>query len=336
MAGITFNFASGLNDSIFGKSIAPIQLFLEKRGEAFEQESIVDKLFQMGTDNSWGGKMTTMTAMDGFKPVGELGPHPADNMQEGYSKIYEHMVWKDRFSISREAVDDSKLMDLKQKPAAFVTGYYRTRERFGAALFGNAIQGRSSMDFAGVSFDTKVADGQNLFSKNHPGMVSKKTQSNLFADAFSNDALMAAETEMQNFKGDNDELLDVVPDTILIPNDYELKKAVFAAIGADKDPATANNGFNYTFGRWNVIIWAELNRFLASGTKPWLLLSQAYNDEKVGAFWRDRVKLEVSSYIDRDTNANVWDGYARFTAGFNDWRFAAVGGISGGTQLISG
>jgi hypothetical protein len=43
--------------------------------------------------------------------------------------------------------------------------------------------------------------------------------------------------------------LGLVPDTIIIPNDAMLKKEVFAAIGADKDPNTANNGFNFQFGR---------------------------------------------------------------------------------------
>jgi len=33
-------------------------------------------------------------------------------------------------------------------------------------------------------------------------------------------------------------------------------------------------------------------------------------------------------------DANVWQGYARFIAGFNDWRFAAVGGLAGGNTLI--
>ena len=37
MAGITFTEGSGLQDSIFGKSQAPIRMFLEKRGEAFER-----------------------------------------------------------------------------------------------------------------------------------------------------------------------------------------------------------------------------------------------------------------------------------------------------------
>ena len=52
--------------------------------------------------------------------------------------------------------------------------------------------------------------------------------------------------------------------------------------------------------------------------------------------WFELVQLNVRSEIDPGNDANVWKGRARFTAGFNDWRFAAVGGVSGGTQLISG
>lgn len=334
MANITFTEGSGLQDSIFGKSQLPIRMFLEKRGEAFEQESIVKHLFKMGTSKNFGEKFTTMTAMNGFQPVGENGAYPVDGMQEGFSKFLEHMTWKDSFAISRELVDDSKLMDLKGRPASFINGYYRTREKYGAALLGGAITGKTAVKFGRHTFDTKAADGKALFATDHPGKVSKKTQSNMFADAFSNDALAALETAMQNTRGDNDEILDVAPDTIVIPNIFSLKQAVFAAIGADKDPNTANNGFNYNFGRWNVIVWPYLNQYITDGTSPWLLMDSKYNEEYASAVWLDRVQLEVKSLIDDGTDANVWHGYARFVAGFNDWRAFAVGGVAGGSTLI--
>ena len=335
MAGITFSEGSGLADSIFGKSQAPIRMMIEKRGEAFEQQSIVNELFNVMSSSNWAEKFTTMTAMEGFKPVGENGAYPWDNLQEGFSKTLEHMTWKDRFSISREMVDDAKVIDLKREPASFITGYYRTREKFGAALFGAGISGSTSINYYGKMFDTKTADGKALFAKDHPEKLTKKTQSNQFADAFSNDALAAMETAMQDFRGDSNEVLDVSPDTIIIPNQYKLKQAVFAAIGADKDPDTSNNGFNYTYGRWNVIIWPYLNQFIADGTSPWILMDSRYNKEYNGAVWLDRVSLEVRSDIDKNNDANTWSGYARFTAGFSDWRFAAVGGVTGGTTLVS-
>lgn len=332
MAHITFTEGSGLQDSIFGKSQAPIRMFLEKRGESFEQKSMIQELFTVGTSKHWGEKFTTMTAMEGFQPVGENGEYPVDGMQEGFDKFLEHMTWKNSFSLSREIVEDSKLMDLKKQPAAFVAGYYRTRERFGAALFGAAITKAASMKFYGKTFDAKCADGKGLFDTAHPSKMGKATQCNQFSDAFSVDALSAVETEMQGFMGDNGEILDVAPDTILIPNDYQLKRDVFAAVGADKDPDTSNNGFNYQFGRWKIIVWPYLNQFITKGTKPWVLGDSRYNEEYGSAVWLDRVQLEVRSEL-AGNDANVWKGYARFIAGFNDWRGLAVGGVSGGTEL---
>lgn len=333
MPNITFTEGSGVADSIFGKSQAPIRSFLEKRGEAFEQKSMLPELFNMGTSTHWAEKFTSMTAMDGFKPVGENGAYPVDGMQEGYSKTIEHMTWKDEFSISREMVDDGKLMDFKKQPAGFIAGYHRTREKFGAALYGGAVEGKTSVSFGGKTFDAKCADGKALFAQDHPSILKKGAQSNQFEDAFSDDALGALESKMQDFRGDNGEVLDIAPNTIVIPNEHSLKKAVFAAIGADKDPNTANNGFNYTFGRWNVIVWAYLNQFITKGSLPWMLLDTAYSEEYDGAVWLDRVKLEVKSEIAAN-DANTWKGYARFSAGFNDWRFAAIGGVAGGAKLI--
>lgn len=334
MANITFTEGSGLQDSIYGKCQEPIKMFLEKRGEAFEQASMIKELFCVSPSKNFGEKFTSMTAMEGFQPVGENGAYPVDGMQEGYSKFIENMTWKNSFSLSREIVEDGKLMDLKKKPSGFVTSYYRTRERFGAALLGTAIGGGEKALFYGKEFSCTGADGKCLFHTSHPSKLGKKAQSNLFSDAFSNDALGAMESAMQDFRGDGGEVLDVAPDTILIPNEYTLKRDVFAAIGADKDPATANNGFNYQYGRWSVIIWPYLNQFIAAGLKPWVLVDKRYNQECGGAVWLDRVNLEVRSEI-ASNDANVWKGYSRFTAGFNDWRPFAVGGISDGTALIA-
>lgn len=333
MANIVFSEASGVNDSIFGKSQAPIRQFIQKKGEQFEAESIVDKLFRKDKSTHFGEKYTSLTAMEGFKVAGENGAYPTDGQEEGYSKFIEAVTWKDSFRISMEIMEDSKMMDLRSKPAAFVTGYYRTREKFGAALLGGAIKGDSSVTFAGNKFDAKAADGQNLFYASHPAKIAGATQCNLWADAFSADALGQLEVQMQNTRGDNDEILDVAPDTIIIPNIFSLKKAVFAAIGADKDPETANNGFNYTFGRWNVIVWSYLNQYITSGTAPWLLMDSRYNEDYGGLIMLDRKALTVRSALDENTDANVWRGNARFSAGFHDWRAIHCAGVSGATSL---
>lgn len=330
MANITFTEGSGLNDSIYGKSQQPIRLFIEKKGEAFEEQSMLPSLFYMEQSNHFGEKFTAMTAMEGFSPVGENGASPVDGMQESYSKFFEHMTWKDSFSLSREIMEDAKLIDLRKKPSAFVTGYYRTRERFGSALYSAACAQNTSAQFGGKSFDVTAADGMPVFHTAHPSKTGGNTQSNVFGDTFSADALAAAECAMQNYRGDNGEILCLVPDTIVIPNDYRLKTAVFSVIGADCDPDTSNNGFNFHFGRWNVVV----DPYLDCAEGQWILMDSKYNQENAGAVWLDRTPLDVRSVVDDNTSANVWYGYARFIAGFNDWRFAALCGTDGGTKLI--
>lgn len=333
MANIIFSEGSNLQNTIFGKVQEPVKMFLEKRAEAFEQDSIAKKVFSMQTSTHWAERFGTMTAMDGFMPVGENGAYPVDGMQEGFAKTLENVTWKNSFSISRELIDDSMIMDLKKKPEAFITSYYRTREQYAAALLGGAMSG-TSIKFKGMTCDLKGADNKSLFASDHPAKVKGAAQCNKFSDAFTDAALGAAETAMQNFKGDNGEILDVSPDTIIIPNDYAIKNAVFAAIGADKSPETANNAFNYVYGRWNVIVWPYLNQYVGASDKPWILFDSRYNETYGGAIWLDRVNLEVESKK-ADNDANEWKGYARFVAGFNDWRPFLVAGISGASALIS-
>ena len=135
--------------------------------------------------------MTGMTAMEGFQPVGENGAYPEDDTREGFEKTIEHMVWKDRFSISREAVDDGKLMDFRKQPAAFIKGYYRTRELFGAAMYAGAINRKTSIAFRGRTFGLLGADKRPILHGKHPSALAdkKETQCNVFSDAFSASAL---------------------------------------------------------------------------------------------------------------------------------------------------
>lgn len=332
--GMTFTVGSGVADSIFGKCQAPIQMFLESQGEAYEQASPLKDLFLMEHDKHFGATLTGMTAMRGFLPVEENGEYPTDEMQEGYEKFLKHKTWKNSFSVSREAVEDGVLMNLRQKPAAFLKAYYRTREQFGARLYAGAMNGESQIEIEGHTFSLTCADGKTLFHGKHPSKLDeKKTQSNVFSDAFSAQALSRLETKMQHFEGDAGNMLDVSPGTILIPNDADAKEKVFAVIGADKDPATSNNAFNYQFGRWNVRCWSYLDKYLKKGTDfPWVLLDEAYSRDNSGAVWFDRTELDVRSVLAHN-DANQWLGFSRWSAGFNDWRFAACGGVAGAEKL---
>lgn len=332
MAQIIFGKMSGLNDSIYGKSEAPIKAFLEENVKAYTDMSFVEKVFKMMSSDNYGEKLTSLTSLaQGFMPVGEGGAYPKDDRQEGYSKFMEHETWKDSFTVTKEMMEDSKLLDLNRTGAkGFIDAYALTREKYGASILVGAVNGTSTT-FRGMKVDCTCNDGLSIFSTAHTSSTGNAdVQSNKFSNAFSEDALGLVETAMQNFYDDNGEVLTVAPDTIIIANDAAMKKKVFAAIGADKDPNTSNNAFNYVFGRWNVITSPYLNG-LPKGA--WILEDSKYNDNYNGLIWFDRIPLTISSYIDENTDNNVWKGRSRFVAGCNDWRGIAVAGITGGTTL---
>lgn len=335
MAGIVFSKSSGLNDSVYGKSEAPIKAFLEERVRAYEEGSLVNKLFKLVDSENFGEKFGSMTSLaNGFQPVGEGGAYPNDEKQEGYSKFLENITWKDQFAITEEMIEDNKILDINRTGArGFIDQYHLTREKYAAQLLIGAVSGTTT-SFRGLTMDCTSNDGVALFSTAHPSKVNpSSTQSNKYSNAFSAENLGKIETAMQNYKDDNGEILIVAPDTIVIPNDAALKNTVFAAIGADKSPETANNGFNYQFGRWNVIINPYLNGVLSGDDKPYFLYDSKYNDAYNGLLFLDRIPLTMRSWIDENTGNNVWNGRARFVCGANDWREISVGGVTGATEL---
>ena len=335
MAGIVFSKSSGLNDSVYGKSEAPIKAFLEDRVRAYEEGSLVNKLFKMVDSDNFGEKFGSMTSLaSGFQPVGEGGAYPQDEKQEGYSKFLENITWKDQFAITEEMIEDNKILDINRTGArGFIDQYHLTREKYAAQLLVGAVSGKTT-DFRGLKMDCTSNDGEALFSTAHPSKIDPSmTQSNKFAAEINAENLGKLETAMQNLMDDNGEILTVAPNTIVIPNDASLKQKVFEAIGSDQSPETSNNGFNYQYGRWTVIVNPYLNGLLKGTDKPYFLFDSNYNEAYNGLIFMDRIPLTMRSWIDENTGNNVWNGRARFVCGANDWREIAVGGVTGATAL---
>lgn len=333
---LTVSIGSGLNGTIYGDCQVPLKAFLESRGEAFQRESLLPYLYRMEKSRHWAERYSSETAMGDFEPVGEGGDYPKTGFEDGYFRDIVNMTFKQSFSVTQELLEDCLLGTMKQRANKLVTAYGRTREKFGRILYAGGLYG-TTVSYKGKTFACGSADGQALFSKTHPNKVNGAKQTNLYKGTFTNTLLGKIETEMQNIKGDNGELLGVAPDTIWIPNDAALKDAVFSAVGADKEPTSGNNAFNYQFGRWNIIVDPYLNAALTdlgkSSEKPFFLLDSKFIELNDGPIFQDRVPLDVKSVIDNNNDNNVWQGRARFGAGFADWRFVAVGNMSTGTDL---
>lgn len=324
MAEIIYSQGSGLNDSMFGKSQEPIKAVISDMTEAFQKKSQLKNIFSMDTSTNWSEKYTSETALGDFQDVGENGAHPKTGFQEGYSKVIIPTTWKNSFEVTKEMLEDAKYGRIKKKAIGFTDSYNRTREKFGAMLLSGGIG--SSMIFNGKVYDTTTADKNPLFSKNHTSITAGMgNQSNIFKSAFSVSAMDKMEEAMQSFCDDDGNLLAVTPNTIIIPNSADLKRSVIAAIDSEYDPESDKNAVNFQCGLWNVLVWNYLPKTL--GGKPyWIMMDEDFCKNYDCLPWVDRVKLSVRSYIDDNTDANVWAGRARFGAGFNNWRGIAICG----------
>lgn len=326
MAGIIFSEGSGLNNSAFGKSQEPIKAVIEQNVEAFEEMSMIDKIFYMDKSTNFAEKYTQETSLGDFKDVGENGAYPVTSIQEGYEKVITPVTWKNKFEVTAEMLEDAKYGKIKSRANIFATSFNRTREKFAATLLAGGIN--TTAAFGGKTYDTTSADGAALFSKAHKSITKgTKDQSNIFTAAFSQSIMDAVQEKMQMFTDDDGNLLNVAPDTIIIPNNGALKRAVFAAVGSELDPATSNNAINFQLGLWNVLVWPYLPTGLGAGSKPYfIMMDSKFNKDYMALPWVDRIPLSVKSDIDPNTDANVWKGRARFGAGFNNWRGVAICG----------
>lgn len=335
MAGIIFSKGSGVNDSLFGKSQEHIRAVIQQGVEAFEERSVIDQIYHRTGSNTYAEKYTSETSLGDFEDVGENGAYPKAGMQEGYSKVIEPTTWKSSFEVTQEMIEDGKQSKIRSRAAIFTTSYGRTREKFAAALLAGGTG--STATFGGRKYDTTSADKKPLFSTGHTSITGgAKAQSNLFKAAFSAETLDAVQEKMQAFTDDDGNLLNLAPDTILIPNVGSLKRAVFAAVGSELEPHTSNNAINFQVGLWNVIVWPYLPQSL--GGKPYFfLLDSQFKDNCECLPWVDRLPLTVRSDIDPNTDANVFKGRARFGAGFNNWRCIALcgEGLTSGTALTT-
>ncbi len=333
MAGITISESSGRLSALYGDFQAPIASCIEDRVEAWKIKEIGTKIFKERKSSSFAEGYVGLTAMEDWQPVDENGAHPTADFREGYSKILTNVTWKSMFAVSREMKDDNKIGDMLSRATKMTDSFFRTRERHFARILGEASQGHTSFAQGGKTFDATSADGLCVFATNHAPKVSGGNQSNVYEDALDADSLAGLMTAMQNLKGDSGETLGLSPDTLIIPNIALLKKAAFSIVGSTKEPGTAANDYNYLFGNLSVLVWPYLNEFIgATNTAPWFLMDSGYNDACDGGVFQNRTELEVTSRLGSN-DENIWDGYARFAAGFIDWRFIMAGGITGGSEL---
>lgn len=354
---IIFNIDEAVKNSAFNILQEPIKMLLENETEAFEKESIIPKVFVMKTTDKYREEYRSTTAMDGFKPTEDMEPAGLSDFEEGYGKQFVFQTWTNAFIVSKQTIEDNQMMSIEPKAMGFIKSYGRTREIYAVNMLGAAL-GKTNADYkinakSGLGMDTTdgTVEGtkQQYFHNGHKPVGYGKpgrsfTQSNKFyanidwtgADPELEekvlDVIEQVASVMKKYKDDKGNIVPCNPTTIVMGEDYRLSDVIMRGLKSKYGSRMDGNGVNLTFGKYNLVISPYLSAVdgFEDADHAVILLDPVRNREGLGAVWFDRKPLEIDSYVDKKTKANVWDGRARFGAGFGDFRAMAYINLANG------
>ena len=345
---VIFNIDEAVRNSAFNILQEPFKMKMTKELEAFEKKSILPYLYVMQTMDTFQEEYRSKTSMDGFKPTEDMEVAGLSDFEESYRMVMRTQTWTNSFAVSKQTIEDNQLQQINPQAMGFVTSYYRTRENYGVRMLGAAlgedyapykikaaVQGLGNDTADGTVEGTRVA----YFKKDHKTVGGKYTQSNKFKTSAAltvdgsdpeeesklADLIGQIDSIMSTYKGDKGEIIPTDIDTIIIAEDFRLKDTLQRALKSRYNERMGGNGENLFYGKYELVVCPYLNQLDAfSETKKGILLvSRSKNRECLGAVWKDRTPLEIRSYIDNGTQANIWAGRSRFGVTFGDFRAMA-------------
>ena len=331
---VTFSKHGGLNDEAWKVIDTELSMVIQDTDtEKNKDDELVKTLFNVKTSKKFGEKQGSMTEFGNFVEVSEGDNAVADDLQMGFSKLIEHVQFIKGFTCTREAKDDGNIDMMKQAAANFVRAYKRSRAQFASDAL---VSEGATFLYGGKSYDKTTGDGKGLFATDHLG---KKTgvasQCNVFTTALtSSEQLYKLANIGRNFKNQSGNVMGYTFDTIIIPGNTPALEDLIKRIMHSENVVGSNfNDINTQQGIWKLVVdhrWEA-----ASGTAPYILMSsEAQRELNAGVFY-DRVALDVANEVDINSRNLKWSGYARWSAGFYDWRAFIMGGAQNGQSIPS-
>ena len=330
---VTFSKHGGLNDEAWKTIDTELSMVIQDTDtEKNKDDELVKALYNVKTSKKFGEKQGSMTEFGNFVEVAEGDNAVQDDVQMGFSKLIEHTQFIKGFTCTREAKDDGEIDMMKIAAANFVRAYKRSRAQFASDCL---VAEGATFTYGGKSYDKTTGDGKGLFATDHPGKkTGVATQSNVFTNAFGNDATMlyTLANKGRNFKNQSGNVMGYTFDTIVIPgNAPALEDLIKRLLHSEQIVGSANNDINTQKDGWKLIVDHRWENTQAK--VPYVLISsEALRELNAGVFY-DRVPLDVANEVDLNSRNLKWSGYTRFSAGFYDWRAFILGGAQVGTTI---
>ena len=323
---------SGLNDD-FWKPTAQVvnAVLLDADSEQTEYDKLVGKIAIEKKSKKYAEKQTSVTALANFEITPEGDTAPLDDIQEGTPKLIVHSQFMKELHITAEMVEDDDTDTIKSAAQNFVQAYKRSRCQLATNFI--SAEGSTFSYGAKTGLDRATGDGVGLFATNHSSVKANvANQSNVFTNAFSVNMLIRLASIGRNFKNESGDVTGYAFNKIIIPgNCWELEETIKRLIASDHIISSNNNDVNTQKGKWELVVdplWEA-----ASGTAPYILMSDTANKAYNGIVFYDRIGLDMKNEVDIHSRNLIYNGRARMSIGANNWRCVLLGGASAGTTL---
>lgn len=310
---IVFSKLSGKNDPAYGEFESLIKAIIENESNALEKKkSLLDILY---------------------------------NIERTSEKGIENIPYRKELTITKEMMDDANGelgAEVESRAREFVRAYYKARTKLAAWALANGTSSEGEFDKTFV--DLTVGDGLPLFHNAHKYDKEDKalTQSNFFYDegickdtAALEKSLNTLANRMRNFKDEDGETMNYVPNVIILPcNRRNLEANIKKIIGSERTAGTdCNNIIHY--GNWTLVVLSGWE----TADDRFMLMSSEANKNLLGSMFYNRVDLDIRNCVDEHTRNFVWNGNCRFGIGFTTWKhiLVAVDGasVNGATKLYA-
>jgi len=264
--------------------------------------SLINTLFnvqgsQRAEEKSFGVGTLGSDGWEEFEQSGRVG---YDDVNKGWEKTYTHTEFAKGVVVERKLIDDNLTRIAFGRAEALGDSAFRKREKDAAGVFNNA-------------FTDTGPDGQSLCDTDHPRSAEDSTTySNEGSSALSTTAVGATRLAMQEFTDDTGDIMDVMPDLIIIPP--ELEDKAIEITRSELDPNSANNAVNPQASRFRYVPWHYL-----TDANNWFMTESRRQRQFLN--WFDRIPLEFKPEEDFDTLQRKYRAYMRYSFGYDDARF---------------
>ena len=317
-------------NAMIGKWENPLRMIIQNESDVCAKtDNLVKALFEMTTSKHFGESFVAQSEFDIFAPTSEGGAAKQDAYKEQYSKFLKHATFKKQFRITSEMMEDSLTSQMAQKARKFVRAYYRTRNLFASKMLTGATANSVSFGPEGstMTFDATAADGVAMFSKSHTGGSNRFHVVKALDTSLVEAAISAAVDTIRNMKDENGLAMGYTADTIVIPgNDPKLEAAVKKVLGSEfgnGDGGLLSGSINVHYGNWTLVIDPLWQRTVTT-SHPMIIFSSQARRNLSGGVFLTRKPLTMSAHVDQNTDDYIWNGAARFSAGFVTHKWACV------------